>query len=427
MTNHYDVIIVGGRNAGSSLALRLAQQNLKVFLIDRANFPSWPQVPSSPIIHAGTMRLLDELGFDEGEYTFPDGKITEYSLTFVGHFQVYMPTEIMKIDRNHAYGIDRNRFDAVLWERAASTPNVTALSNFSATGILKENGRVTGIIGKDRTGTQVRVTADVVVGADGRFSWTAREVGAKVIEERNEYVGSSYHAEWENVEPVSPDHPHVLSFYNTTKGILFIFIPIDTGKYIVGNYLTSETNNFGPKKLESHYLESLQSVPEVWARLKNARKVTNVVGVKDIQNGYRTPYGDGWVLVGDAVHYKDPIDGQGIYDALLGTKILAEAIRKWKQEGCSWEASMKFYQDELWQETHAMFLQTVERIKQEAYGKPPPFIINTIIRWTLTDPEYQAGFLRYIHRAIDPSERPNPHPKFFLRGIKRDLFRKQPA
>jgi flavin-dependent dehydrogenase len=35
MTSHYDAIIVGGRNAGSSLAIRLAKQNLKVFLIAR--------------------------------------------------------------------------------------------------------------------------------------------------------------------------------------------------------------------------------------------------------------------------------------------------------------------------------------------------------------------------------------------------------
>ena len=92
MTNHYDAIIVGGRNAGSSLAIRLARQNLKVLLIDRAGFPSLPQVPSSPIIHAGTMRLMDELGFDEREYSYPDGLITEYVLSFVGHFQVFIPT-----------------------------------------------------------------------------------------------------------------------------------------------------------------------------------------------------------------------------------------------------------------------------------------------------------------------------------------------
>jgi len=424
MTNHYDAIIVGGRNAGASLAIRLAKQNLKVFLIDRAKFPSLPQVPSSPIIHAGTMRLLDELGFDEKEYTHPDGLITEYVLNFVGHFQVFIPTELMKIDRNYGYGIDRNRFDTALWERAAKTPNVTAYSNFSATGIQKENGRVTGIIGKDDAGKEVRATADIVVGADGRFSSTAREVGAKVVEERNEYIGTSYHAEWENVEPISSEHPHTLGFYNTAKGLAILTIPIDTRKYIVATYLTMDKANFGPQKLESNYLETLQSIPEVWRRIKNARKVTDIVGVKGIRNGYRTPYGDGWALAGDAVHYKDPIDGQGIYDALLGTKILSEAILKWKQESYSWEEAMKFYQDEFWKATHTMFLQTVERIKQEIYSTPPPFIINTVIRWTMTDPNFQAGFLRYIHRAIDPSERPTPGPKFFLRGLRRDLFGK---
>jgi flavin-dependent dehydrogenase len=185
--------------------------------------------------------------------------------------------------------------------------------------------------------------------------------------------------------------------------------------------MTTAHANFGSQKLESSYLESLQSIPEVWERLKNAKRVTEIVGVKGIQNGYRTPYGDGWVLVGDAVHYKDPVDGQGIYDALLGTKILAEAIRKWKG-GASWDEAMQFYKDEFWKETHTMFLQTAGRIKQELYSEPPPFIIKTIIRWTMTDPEYQAGFLRYIHRAIDPADRPDPHPKFFLRGLKRDLL-----
>jgi len=422
MTNHYDAIIIGGRIAGSSLALRLAQQNLKVFLIDRASFPSLPQVPSSPIIHAGTMRLLDELGFEEKEYIHPDGLITEYALTFVGYFQEFIPTELMKIDRNYGYGIDRTLFDTVLWERAAAAPNVTAHSNFSAIDIQKENGHVIGIIGKASDGSEVRVTADIVVGADGRFSWTARAVGAEVTEERNEFMGTSYHVEWENVEPISPEHPHTVGFYNTAKGRVILTIPIDTRKYIVANYLTMDKTNFGSQNLESNYLESLQSVPEVWERLKNARRVTEIVGVKGIQNGYRRPYGDGWALVGDAVHYKDPIDGQGIYDALLGTKILAEAIRKWKQEGSSWDEAMKFYQDEFWKATHTMFLQTVERVKQELYSEPPPFIINSIIRWTMTDPEYQADFLRYIFRAIDPNDRPNPHPKFFLRGIKRDLF-----
>jgi len=69
-----------------------------------------------------------------------------------------------------------------------------------------------------------------------------------------------------------------------------------------------------------------------------------------------------------------------------------------------------------------MFVHTAQRVKQEVYSEPPPFTIKTFIRWSLSDPEYQEGFLRYIHRAIEPSDRPTPAVRFYLRGIKRDLF-----
>jgi flavin-dependent dehydrogenase len=425
MNNHYDAIIVGGRNAGASLAIHLSRQNLKVLLVDRASFPSLPQVPSSPIIHSGHLRMLDELGLKEEDYTLPGGRLDDLVLSFVGHFTVVMPMTLMNVDRNYGYGIDRNHFDTVLFEHAAKMPGVTAYSNFSATAIQQENGRVIGIIGKDGDGQEHRPTADVVIGADGRHSWLARQVGSEPIEERNEFVGSSWQAEWEGVGPHSAEHPHTVSFYNTAKGFVVLLIPIRDNRYIVANYMTIDKTNFGAQNLESNYLDGLKSIPDVWARLKNAKRATEIIGIKGIQNGYRKPYGDGWVLVGDALHYKDPVDGQGIYDALVASKLLGQAIGKWKAEGCSWEESMDFYKEEFWKSSHEMFLQTVGRVKQEAYTYPPSFIINTVIRWTLQDPEYQAGFLRYLHRAIEPSQRPVPGPKFFLRGIWRDLTGKK--
>lgn len=45
MDTSYDVIIIGGRVAGTSLAMRLNKQNIKVLLIERATLPSWPSVP----------------------------------------------------------------------------------------------------------------------------------------------------------------------------------------------------------------------------------------------------------------------------------------------------------------------------------------------------------------------------------------------
>ena len=66
-TRHFDVIVVGGRPSGSTLAARLGQQGLRVLIVDRGEFPSVPAA-SCPVIYSSTMRLLDEIGADEAEY-----------------------------------------------------------------------------------------------------------------------------------------------------------------------------------------------------------------------------------------------------------------------------------------------------------------------------------------------------------------------
>jgi len=422
---HYDVIIIGGRCAGASLALRLAGNNLNVLLLDRATFPTLPDVPSSPIFHPGTIGLVDELGIHESEYTHKGSKVERYMLNFVNYFEAEIPTSRMNLDRNYCYGIDRNHFDTVLWEHAAQAEGVTARDGFSVTQILKdESGTVRGIIGQSANHDAETFTADLVVGADGRFSFSARQFGAEAIEERNEFVTASYHAEWENVDDYAPGLPDAVAMYDTTKGFSLLVIPIAERKYIVCTYMRAEYAKFGARKIEDAYCEGLQRVPHLWNRLKNARRVTDVVGVKRIGNGYRQAYGQNWALVGDAVHFKDPLDGQGIYDALLGSKLLAQSILNWKQSGTDWQLAGADYEEKMMAATHPMFLQTVGRVKQQMHTEAPEFLLKTYLRWMMNDPDYQSQFMRYISRAIDPADfktEPSISPGILFRGIARDL------
>jgi flavin-dependent dehydrogenase len=420
--SHFDVIIIGGRPAGASLALRLAKQNLNVLLVDKATFPSLPNVPSSPLINVGTMRLLDELGFAEEDYVYSGGKFTHFAMDYVGLFQVRIPIAAAGLDRQHYYGLDRTRFDNVLWERAASQPTITAKSDFSVNDILRDNhGQVNGITGRNAEGVTERFTADLVVGADGRFSFAARKFGAAKIFELNDNPTASYHAEWENVEPYSAEFPTTASIYNFGTGFFVLCIPIDDRKYIIGTYTRAENARVGAQNLEAEYRKALESVPELQARLRNAQQVTRVVGVNPIENGYREATGAGWALVGDAVHYKDPIDGQGIYDALMGSKLLAEAIYQWKHKGVSWEDAGAEYEQRFRDASYPMLLQTVARAKQEL-TPAPKFILKTLVRWMLSDPDFQRDFIRYSSRVLNPADfKPGPTPRIILRGLLNDL------
>jgi hypothetical protein len=178
---------------------------------------------------------------------------------------------------------------------------------------------------------------------------------------------------------------------------------------------------------QRYYIDTLRSVPTLGRLLGEARQISDVIGVKRIGNGYRQASGPGWALVGDAAHYKDPADGQGIYDALLGAKLLADALGPWLAGERSWEAATAEYQRTLHDATHPMFLETVGRLRRELYEEPPPIIIKTLIRWMMTDPVYQGRFMNYLGRTIPVTGWSSPQliAGAVMRGIWRDLSRSQ--
>jgi hypothetical protein len=153
--------------------------------------------------------------------------------------------------------------------------------------------------------------------------------------------------------------------------------------------------------------------------------VSPVVGVKRIANRYLDAGGTGWVLVGDAVHHKDPVDGQGIYDALIGSKILAEVLADVRAGSLTFDAGLARYRERLRAETHGMFLATMDRLKRELYTEPPEIVIRTLMRWLVTDPRYQRRFLQFLCRDI-PAEGwlpPSLVRDAAIRGVLGDLRR----
>src|SRR3954467_5436150 len=90
IADEYDVIIVGGRPAGATLAARLGKRGQRVLIIDRADFPSLPGVPSSPVLHPGAMRILDELGIAEASYCQRDARMHTMAFEYSNHFSAIM-------------------------------------------------------------------------------------------------------------------------------------------------------------------------------------------------------------------------------------------------------------------------------------------------------------------------------------------------
>lgn len=422
----WEVVVVGGGPAGSALAARLGAQGRRVLVVDRAHLPTEPRVPSCPALHMGTLALLDELGLPEAEVAAAGARFDHYVLRFADGFEATV--RIPEVHgRAWGYGVDRAAFDHALWRHLARFPSVTRREGFRVEGVVRDaSGRVVGVEGRAGEGSPERVEARWVVGADGRFSGVARLLGAAVTENHDTRASTVYFADWEGLGPLRPDDPTAFEVWTDGRGSGLLFIPTVQGRTTVVTH--QRADRVDPQgDAEAWYRAVVATYPGHARRFADARPVTRVRGLKRIGNGYRVAAGEGWALVGDAYHFKDPVDGQGIYDALLAGRLLAEELGAALDGRATDAEAAGRYAARADAATRPMFEATLGRLATELYGPPPNAATRTLLRWVLTDPAYGERLLRFLGRdpAVDPARwRP---PGFVLgamaRGAGRDIAR----
>jgi len=423
MSAIHDVIIVGGRPAGAALAARLGAGGLSVLVVDKARFPSSPEVPSCPVLYAGTMALLDEIGFTEDLYAHAVTRVRAGVIMVEPYFHTRMILPEF-FGRNYVCGFERAAFDAALWAHLARSPGVTRRAGFRVDSVLRDDaGRVTGITGAEEGKPPESLRARLcVIGADGRHSLVARKVEARVIEDCSDRTSTCHFAEWEDLAPCPVDPEPILQIVTRCRGESVLFFPSTSGRVHVATHVRSDRADTGGDP-QQYYRRRLDGFAAVRQRLTGARQVGELLGVKKIANRFREAGGPGWLLVGDAVHHKDPVDGQGVYDALIEGKRLAELLLAAHHGALTWDALVPAYARAIEEETGGMFRATMQRLARELYQEPPTPVIRTMMRWLLQDPAYHHQFFAFLSRAIPPENwlRPSLVLGAAARGLLRDI------
>src|SRR5690606_28667324 len=252
-------------------------------------------------------------------------------------------------------------------------PSVTAVEQARVTELLREqDGRIAGVKAVVGEGQPRTIRARAVIGADGRHSVVARAVDAAVTEERRDVDTTLYYAHWEQVAPYDRDGRTIAHIHTSCDGFSFVFMPTADDQVMVVAQGRADSWAALDGSPEQIYERLLRARPLVWRRLAGARQVSALSGMKRIGNSFRAPGGPGWALVGDAYHQKDSLDAQGIYDALLGAKLLAEQLRAWHAGERTWEQAIERYGAAAHAELAPMFAATMDRVKRENYEAPPP-------------------------------------------------------
>jgi 2-polyprenyl-6-methoxyphenol hydroxylase-like FAD-dependent oxidoreductase len=322
VAERFDVVIVGARVGGATLAALLGLRGLKVLLVDQAEFPS--DTLSTHITYGDSYGVWEEIG------AWPAiSAIGAQQLPVIDWQQAPPNASVRGSFRpvnGHAYALCLRRLvlDAILVDTACATPGVTVSTKTKATEVLFENGRAAGIRYERREGggrlARGVAHADLVVGADGRFSFVAEAVGSAAYN----VVPPIWFPFYAYVRDVEPLDPPVLEIMDSEEaGGTAMFAPCDDGIWIAIIY--TEQSRFDEYRHDHTrvFEERIRADPRVRDRLARAQRITPVRGRGDIENFMRVAAGPGWALVGDAGQHKDPIYGQGIGDAVRTAALLA--------------------------------------------------------------------------------------------------------
>ncbi|GAA1842825.1 NAD(P)/FAD-dependent oxidoreductase [Asanoa iriomotensis] len=308
----YDVIVVGARCAGSPLAMLLARQGHRVLLVDRATFPS--DTVSTHVIHPPGVAALRRWGLLDQVVATGCPPVGRYSFDLGPLALAGAPGSP---DEPYAYAPRRVLLDKILVDAAAAA-GVEVREGFSVDEVLLgDDGRVTGIRGRDQGGASVVERARVVVGADGRNSVVAKAAGAADYEQRPPLT-VGYYSYWSNLPT------DTFEAYSRPGRGWAVCPTNDDLTLVIGGWPHAELATHRDD-VEGTLMAMFQSSPEFAERIRDAEREERIVG-SSVPNYFRNPYGPGWALAGDAGYCRDFITAQGITDAFLDAEGCAEAL-----------------------------------------------------------------------------------------------------
>ena len=384
--DRYDAIVVGARCAGSPTAMLLAGKGYKTLVVDRASFPS--DTLSTHILHPPGVAAMQRWGLADRLSATGCPPIDTYAFDF-GPFTISGAPGTD--DSPVAYCPRRTVLDKLLVD-AASEAGAEVREEFTVEDVVIEDDRVVGIRGHGKDGQTVTEHANVVVGADGRYSKVAGAVGPEQYNERPQIL-CGYYSYWSNL----PIDGRFEVYIRDGRG--WGVAPTHDGLTLVvagWPYAEFEANK---NDVEGNYLKMFDLAPEFAERMRGAKREARFAGTA-VENYFRKPFGPGWALVGDAGYNKDFITAQGISDAFRDAELCATALDESLSGARTFDDAMGEYQSTRDEHVLPMFEFTC----QLATLEPPPPELQQVLGAVHGNQEAMDGFARVNAGVTSPAE-----------------------
>jgi flavin-dependent dehydrogenase len=318
-----DVVVTGGGPAGSTVSTLLAQQGVRVALYERDRFPRFhigeslipetywvlrrlgmlDKMKASPFVKKYSVQFVSASGKVSAPFYFWDNKPHECSQTWQ---VIRSQFDLMLLDNAQEHGVEVNQATRVL-------------------EVLFDGDRAAGVRIQTEDGRRQDVHAKVVVDASGQSTMLQNRFKLRLWDPvLNKGAIWTY---WQGAyRDTGRDEGATLVVQTTNQKGWFWYIPQHDDTVSVGIVAPFDYLFKGRAGHAQTYDEEVDACPAIKERVASARRATGYFATKDYSYRSRQVAGDGWVLVGDAFGFLDPLYSSGVLLALKSGEMAADAI-----------------------------------------------------------------------------------------------------
>ena len=336
-----DVVVIGGGPGGSTTATMLARKGWQVLLFEREQFPrehvGESLLPASlPVLEElGVLPAVQAAGFlpKQGATMVWGRDRTPWSWYFRETNQQYP----------HAYQVWRPHFDQLLLENSRAN-GVDVREGHQVIDVLFDAGQVTGVRYSTPDRTSGVAQARFVVDASGQGALLGRKLQVRQWDPFFQNLAVYGYFTGAQRLP-EPDDTNI--FIESYAHGWFWHIPLHTGWMSVGAVVDSETGQDGLSRSgpEGFLREQIAQAPATSQMLQQAELVSGPFVTKDWSYVSDEVVGDGYILVGDAACFVDPLFSAGVHLALTAGVLAAAYVTTALKDPSMREAAGQVYKE----------------------------------------------------------------------------------